>query len=87
VAAACSLRATAPTAAKAADDAVHGSRKGGDPTRVVYMGMRRDSQETRIGDIPHSARPFIDVTSNERIAEEQVVGLPDNVAKHPRESA
>ncbi|MDX3002672.1 HD domain-containing protein [Kribbella solani] len=62
------------------------AEEGGDPGRAAYLGMWHDSQETRIGDIPHSARPYVDVAPNERITEDQVVGLPDNAAKSIREA-
>ena len=48
--------------------------------------MWHDSQETRIGDIPHSAKPYMDVASNERITEDQVAVLPDAAAKSIREA-
>ncbi|GAA1592505.1 HD domain-containing protein [Kribbella hippodromi] len=57
------------------------AEEGADPARAAYLGMWHDSQETRIGDIPHSARPYVDVVSNERITEEQIAGLPDAAAK------
>jgi putative hydrolase of HD superfamily len=62
------------------------AEEGGDPARAAYMGMWHDSQETRIGDIPHSARPYVDVASNERITEDQVAGLPDRAAKSIRDA-
>ncbi|MFF1819282.1 HD family hydrolase [Kribbella sp. NPDC058245] len=40
------------------------AEEGGDPARAAYLGMWHDSQEARIGDIPHSARPYIEVASN-----------------------
>jgi putative hydrolase of HD superfamily len=48
--------------------------------------MWHDSQETRIGDIPHSARPYVEVASNERITDDQTAVLPDNAAKSIREA-
>ncbi|GAA1716726.1 HD domain-containing protein [Kribbella yunnanensis] len=62
------------------------AEEGADPARAAYLGMWHDSQETRIGDIPHSARPYVEVASNERITEDQVAGLPDNAAKSIREA-
>jgi putative hydrolase of HD superfamily len=62
------------------------SEEGGDPARAAYLGMWHDSQETRIGDIPHSTRPYIDVASNERITNDQTAILPDNAAKSIREA-
>lgn len=62
------------------------AEEGGDPARAAYMGMWHDSQETRIGDIPHSARPYVEVASNERITEDQIAGLPDRAAKSIRDA-
>ncbi|MFC0627473.1 HD domain-containing protein [Kribbella deserti] len=62
------------------------AEEGGDPARAAYMGMWHDSQETRIGDIPHSARPYIQASSNETITEDQVANLPDRSAKSIREA-
>ncbi|WP_350279131.1 HD domain-containing protein [Kribbella sp. HUAS MG21] len=62
------------------------SEEGGDPARAAYLGMWHDSQETRIGDIPHTARPYVDVASNERITEDQVAVLPEAAAKSIREA-
>jgi putative hydrolase of HD superfamily len=62
------------------------SEEGGDPARAAYLGLWYDSQETRIGDIPHSAKPYVDVASNERITEDQTAVLPDNAAKSIREA-
>jgi putative hydrolase of HD superfamily len=62
------------------------AEEGGDPARAAYMGMWHDSQETRIGDIPHSARPYVDVAANERITEDQIAGLPDRAAKSVRDA-
>lgn len=62
------------------------SEEGGDPARAAYLGMWHDSQETRIGDIPHSARPYVEVASNERITEDQTAGLPDKAGKSIREA-
>jgi putative hydrolase of HD superfamily len=62
------------------------SEEGGDPARAAYLGMWHDSQETRIGDIPHSARPYVEVASNERITDDQTALLPDKAAKSIREA-
>ncbi|MGL5866774.1 MAG: HD domain-containing protein [Dermatophilaceae bacterium] len=52
------------------------AEEGADPERAAYLGLWHDSQETRIGDIPHSARPYLDAASNERITADQVAALP-----------
>lgn len=62
------------------------SEEGGDPARAAYLGMWHDSQETRIGDIPHSARPYVEVVGNERITEDQIAALPEKAATSIREA-
>lgn len=62
------------------------AEEGGDPARAAYLGMWHDSQETRIGDIPHSARPYVEVVGNERITEDQIAGLPEKAAASVREA-
>lgn len=62
------------------------AEEGGDPVRAAYLGMWHDSQETRIGDIPHSARPYVQVVSNQRITEDQIAGLPETAAQSIREA-
>jgi len=58
------------------------AEEGADPARAAYLGLWHDSQETRIGDIPHTARPYLDTKpSNEAITRDQVAGMPDAVAK------
>jgi putative hydrolase of HD superfamily len=57
------------------------AEEGGDPARAAYLGLWHDSQETRIGDIPHSAKPYITVESNESITADQVAGLPSRSAE------
>lgn len=57
------------------------SIEGADPARASYLGLWHDSQETRIGDMPHSARSYVEVAPNEHISEDQVAGMPDVVAK------
>lgn len=62
------------------------SVEGADPSRAAFMGMWHDSQETRIGDIPHSARPYVEAASNESITDDQVAVLPDVAGKAIREA-
>lgn len=57
------------------------AEEGADPARAAYLGLWHDSQETRIGDIPHSAREYLDAASNERITKDQVAGLPEASAR------
>lgn len=44
------------------------AEEGADPARAAYLGLWHDSQETRITDIQHSARPYTgEKASNEPI--------------------
>ncbi|TDD59485.1 HD domain-containing protein [Kribbella antibiotica] len=54
--------------------------EGGDPAKAAYMGLWHDSQETRIGDIPHSAHPYVDAKPNVDITIDQVAGMAEVVA-------
>lgn len=54
--------------------------EGADAVRTGYLGMWHDSQETRIGDIPHSARPHLAAAPNEKVSQDQTTSLPEAVA-------
>lgn len=54
--------------------------EGADPARAAYLALWHDSQETRIGDIPHSARPYVTATSNVDITVDQVAGMAEALA-------
>lgn len=58
------------------------AEEGGDPARAAYLGLWHDSQETRITDLPHSARPYIgQMAGNETITRDQVADLPVAAAR------
>ncbi|WP_125776174.1 HD domain-containing protein [Antribacter gilvus] len=57
------------------------AEEGADPARAAYLGLWHDSQETRITDLPHSARPYLGKANNETITRDQVAYLPDAAAK------
>jgi putative hydrolase of HD superfamily len=46
--------------------------EGADPARTALMGLWHDTQETRVGDIPHIGRRYLDAAENERVTEDQV---------------
>ncbi|MDT9692610.1 HD domain-containing protein [Streptomyces sp. P9(2023)] len=46
--------------------------EGADPGKVALMCLFHDTQETRIGDIPHIGRRYIDAVSNEKVTADQV---------------
>ncbi|MBS2531604.1 HD domain-containing protein [Catenulispora sp. NF23] len=50
--------------------------EGADPARSTFLAVWHDTGETRVGDIPHMGRRYLDAASNEKIAEDQTAGLP-----------
>ncbi|MCB5164557.1 HD domain-containing protein [Streptomyces bambusae] len=52
--------------------AVLAMMEGADPAKVALMCLFHDTQETRIGDIPHIGRRYIDVTANVDVTADQV---------------
>lgn len=51
-----------------------------DPARATYLAVWHDTQETRVLDIPHLGRRYLDAASNEKVTADQVSGLPEEVA-------
>ena len=63
------------------------AEEGADPARAAFMAIWHDSQETRTGDIPHTAKPYIPSSGdNEAITRDQVAGMPEASAKTVREA-
>lgn len=57
--------------------------EGADPARTSLMCTFHDTQETRIGDIPHSARPFLNrAVDNQGITTTQLADVPDPLAEY-----
>ena len=54
--------------------------EGADPARATYLAVWHDSQETRIGDIPHLGRRYLDAVSNVQVTADQTTGLPERLA-------
>ncbi|MGW1281219.1 HD domain-containing protein [Streptomyces tsukubensis] len=52
--------------------AVLAMMEGVDPAKVALMCLFHDTQETRIGDIPHIGRRYIDAAANEKVTADQV---------------
>jgi len=46
--------------------------EGADPAKVALLCVFHDSQETRVGDIPHIGRRYVTAASNEQVTEDQV---------------
>ena len=55
--------------------------EGAEPGRAALLAVWHDSQETRTGDIPHTARPYIDQCCPEVITADQTTSLPDAARK------
>ncbi|MEV7289519.1 HD domain-containing protein [Streptomyces sp. NPDC093252] len=46
--------------------------EGADPARTALLGLWHDTQETRVGDIPHIGRRYLTATPNEDVTADQV---------------
>ncbi|MEU1311514.1 HD domain-containing protein [Streptomyces cinnamoneus] len=46
--------------------------EGADPAKVALMCLFHDTQETRVGDIPHIGRRYLTAASNESVTADQV---------------
>lgn len=53
--------------------------EGADPSRVALLGLLHDTQETRVTDIPHIGRRYLQAASNEEITADQVAAAPPAV--------
>jgi len=58
--------------------------EGADPARATFLAVWHDSQETRVGDIPHLGRRYLQAAGNEHITKHQTTGLPSAVAEQLR---
>ncbi|GLV80427.1 haloacid dehalogenase [Streptomyces lavendulae subsp. lavendulae] len=64
----------------AAIGAVLAMMEGADAARVTLMCVMHDTQETRIGDIPHIGRRYLKAASNEEITADQLATAHPAVA-------
>jgi putative hydrolase of HD superfamily len=46
--------------------------EGADPAKTALLAVFHDTQETRVGDIPHIGRRYLDAVSNEKVTADQV---------------
>src|SRR4051794_39635457 len=53
--------------------------EGADPSRVALMCLFHDSQETRVGDIPHIGRKYLRVAPNQEVTADQVANAHPSV--------
>ncbi|MFF7993481.1 HD family hydrolase [Kitasatospora xanthocidica] len=61
--------------------AVLAMMEGADPAKVALLCLFHDTQETRIGDIPHIGRRYLTAASNERVTADQVSAAHPAVAE------
>jgi putative hydrolase of HD superfamily len=62
------------------------AEEGADPARAAYLALWHDTQETRTGDLPHTANAYMEKPDARRITADQTVGLPVNAASSVREA-
>jgi putative hydrolase of HD superfamily len=53
--------------------------EGADPARVALLCLLHDTQETRVGDIPHIGRRYVKAAPNEEITADQLADAPEEV--------
>lgn len=54
--------------------------EGADPAKVALMCVFHDTQETRVSDIPHIGRRYLDAASNEKVTADQLADAHPAVA-------
>ncbi|MEV0040070.1 HD family hydrolase [Streptomyces sp. NPDC056909] len=52
--------------------AVLAMMEGADPAKVALLALFHDTQETRVSDIPHIGRRYLEAASNEKVTADQV---------------
>jgi len=62
------------------------AEEGADPTRAAFLAIWHDSQETRTGDIPHTAKPYLSGINNMAITADQVARMPEQARKTVQEA-
>ncbi|MGH3834594.1 MAG: HD domain-containing protein [Pseudonocardiaceae bacterium] len=60
--------------------------EGAEPGHAALLAVWHDSQETRTGDIPHTARPYLNQRCPEMITADQTALLPDAARKTVQEA-
>lgn len=53
------------------------AEEGGDPARAAFLALWHDSQETRTGDLPHTATVYLGKPEPRRITADQTEHLPE----------
>ncbi|WP_305784979.1 HD domain-containing protein [Symbioplanes lichenis] len=53
------------------------AEEGADPDRAAFLALWHDSQETRTGDLPHTATPYLTKPDPRHITADQTVKMPE----------
>ncbi|MFD8500694.1 HD family hydrolase [Amycolatopsis sp. NPDC059657] len=62
------------------------AEEGADPARAAYLALWHDTQETRTGDLPHTARPYLTKPDPREITADQTAKLPERAKNSVREA-
>ncbi|WP_370942995.1 HD family hydrolase [Amycolatopsis sp. cg5] len=62
------------------------AEEGADPARAAYLALWHDTQETRTGDLPHTARPYLTKPDPRQITADQTANLPERAKKSVRDA-
>lgn len=57
------------------------AEEGADPARAAMLAIWHDSQETRTGDLPHTAKPYVGRVDPQAITRDQTARMPHLAAK------
>jgi putative hydrolase of HD superfamily len=55
--------------------------EGADPAKCAQFSLFHDTQEVRVGDIPHIGRRYVTAATNEAVTADQVANCPPVVAR------
>lgn len=58
--------------------------EGADPARTALLGLWHDTQETRVGDIPHIGRRYLDAADNQSVTADQLADAHPAVRSEAR---
>ncbi|SDZ08255.1 putative hydrolases of HD superfamily [Amycolatopsis xylanica] len=62
------------------------AEEGADPARAAYLALWHDTQETRTGDLPHTARPYLTKPDPRQITADQTAALPERAKNSVRDA-
>ncbi|MFC4003124.1 HD family hydrolase [Prauserella oleivorans] len=62
------------------------TEEGAVPERAAFLALWHDMQETRTGDLPHTATAYLDKPDPERITADQTAALPDRARRAVRDA-